>query len=330
MPRKKEIDLELDVEEQEVRIEEEPKAKTTRTTKSKIVPADKREILTANVDDEIVTELETKETVIHELTNAFRTRNILTGIVNGVELLESKSVLAIIDYKGIRVLIPATEFISNASEDLLNDNVRMEKLVSNMLGSEIDFFIKGIDTKELSVVASRKEAMQRKATQFYTGTNPKIINGQVVQARIVAINERAVRLEVFGVETTVSARDLSTLWVTDVRENYFVGSKVLVIVNGIEVEENDNIKLIAKSAEVNKNDIDICKVNARYTGEVVGVKNGTIFIALSIGANAIAHKQIDRRTILKGDTVSFVCTRLDKNNNVAIGIISKIIKRRTL
>ena len=37
--------------------------------------------------------------------------------------------------------------------------LHQNKILGNMLGAEIDFIVKGIDSKTRSVVASRKEAM---------------------------------------------------------------------------------------------------------------------------------------------------------------------------
>ena len=40
--------------------------------------------------------------------------------------------------------------------------LRQNKILGNMLGADIDFVVRGIDSKTRSVVASRREAMMRK------------------------------------------------------------------------------------------------------------------------------------------------------------------------
>ena len=45
--------------------------------------------------------------------------------------------------------------------------LRQNKILGNMLGADIDFIVRGIDSKTRSVVASRKEAMLRKRQIFY-------------------------------------------------------------------------------------------------------------------------------------------------------------------
>ena len=47
----------------------------------------------------------------------------------------------------------------------------------------------------------------------------------------------------------------------------------------------------------------------------------------SIGVNAIAHSCYDSRTPGKKDEVSFVVTRIDEDRNVAVGLISRIIRQ---
>ena len=48
---------------------------------------------------------------------------------------------------------------------------------------------------------------------------------------------------------------------------------------------------------------------------------------LSIGVNEIAHSCYDNRLPGKKDDVSFVVTRIDEERNVALGLISRIIKQ---
>ena len=57
------------------------------------------------------------------------------------------------------------------------------------------------------------------------------------------------------------------------------------------------------------------------------IHKGTVFVRLSIGVNAIAHSCYDSRTVGKKDQVSFVVTHIDEERNVALGIITRIIKQ---
>ena len=64
-----------------------------------------------------------------------------------------------------------------------------------------------------------------------------------------------------------------------------------------------------------------------YIGTVTDIHKGTVFIRLSIGVNAVAHSCYDSRLPGKKDEVSFVVTRIDSERNVAVGLISRIVKQ---
>ena len=72
---------------------------------------------------------------------------------------------------------------------------------------------------------------------------------------------------------------------------------------------------------------NIHKVQGKYAGTVEDIHKGTVFVRLSIGVNAIAHSCYDSRTVGKKDNVSFVVTHIDEERNVAVGIITRIIKQ---
>ena len=83
---------------------------------------------------------------------------------------EAGSLIAIIYYKDYRAVIPISEMMINLVQDEAHDygdiSLRQNKVLNNMLGCEIDFIIKGLDTKSRSIVASRKDAMLKKTSDF--------------------------------------------------------------------------------------------------------------------------------------------------------------------
>ena len=204
-----------------------------------------------------------------------------------------------------------------------------------MLGCEIDFIVKGMDAKTRSIVASRKEAMMKKRQIFYLDKDsngiPKIYGDRIVQARVIAVAEKVVRAEIFGVETSILARDLSFDWLGDARERFQVGEHILVRILSVTTEdlEHVSVKADVKSVEGNtsKENMKKCKVQGKYAGTVEDIHKGTVFVRLSIGVNAIAHSCYDSRTVGKKDNVSFVVTHIDEERNVAVGIITRIIKQ---
>ena len=70
-----------------------------------------------------------------------------------------------------------------------------------------------------------------------------------------------------------------------------------------------------------------CRVPGKYAGKVADVHKGIVYIRHSNGINAVAHSCYDARSPGKKDDVSFVVTRIDEERGVAVGIITRIIRR---
>ena len=303
------------------------------------MPNEMNNILTLENDAAVETQKSKEDLIWHEITNAYRTRRILTGMLGGIEKLEGGATITIVYYKNFRVVIPITEMMINLVEDETHNygelSLRQNKIVNTMLGCEIDFIIKGLDSKERSIVASRKDAMLKKRQIFYfdqdsSGT-PKVYPDRVVQARVISVAEKVVHAEIFGVETSIPARDLSFDWLGDARERFHVGDHILVRIQEVKAEDPEHISVRAdvKSVEgdTSKANLALCKVQGKYAGTVEDIHNGTVFVRLQIGVNAIAHTCYDSRTIGKKDEVSFVVTHIDSERNVALGIITRIIRQ---
>ena len=212
-------------------------------------------ILTLDADAPLETPQSKADLIWHEIQNAYRTRKILTGKLGGIEKTEAGNLIAIVYYKDFRAVIPIAEMMLNLVQDASHDYgelaLRQNKILNNMLGCEIDFLVKGLDTKTRSIVASRKEAMLKKRQIFY-----------------------------------------------------------------LDTDASGNAKVCEK-----------CKVQGKYAGVVEDIHKGTVFVRLSIGVNAIAHSCYDPRTVGKKDEVSFVVTHIDEERNVAVGLITRIIRQ---
>ena len=264
---------------------------------------------------------------------------ILTGMLGGIEKTETGSLIAIVYYKDFRVVIPISEMMIHLLQDVEHDygelTLRQNKVLNNMLGCEIDFIVKGLDNTTRSIVASRKEAMLKKHQIFYLDKDAsgitKVHKDRIVQARVIAVAEKVVRAEIFGVETSILARVLSFDWTGDARERFHVGEHILVRILDVQAEDSEKISVKAdvKSVEGNtsKENMKKCKMQGKYAGTVEDIHKGTVFVRLSLGVNAIAHSCYDNRTIGKKDNVSFVVTHIDEERKVAVGIITRIIKQ---
>lgn len=303
--------------------------------KKKNIPAG---ILTINADAEVMTQENKEDVIWHEMQNAYRTKKILTGNLGGIEKLEGGGTIAVIYYKEMRVVIPLAEMMINLAENEEQGygemQQRQNKILGNMLGCEIDFIIKGMDNATRSVVASRKDAMYKKRQVFYmpdASGAARVCEDRIVQARVIAVAEKVVRVEIFGVESSILARDLSWNWMGDATEHFHVGEQILVRILSVKANSLDDISVKAdvKSVEGNtsKENLGKCKIQGKYAGVVTDIHKGTVFVHLHIGVNAVAHSCYDNRMPGKKDEVSFVVTRIDEERNVAVGLISRIIRQ---
>ena len=274
-----------------------------------------------------------------ELRNSLRTKRSLTGILGGVERTSSGLPLAIVYYKDMRVVIPATEMNirledhrENGDKELHN---RYAQILSWMMGAEIEFTVSGPDRRSGSVVASRADAMRRKQRQFFLTPGrdgrPLVQEGTVAEARVIAVSERVVRVEIFGVEFPIFAREVAWEWVDDCNDYYGIGDQVLVKLLSIDRSDPGNIRLQASIRETvpnpAKENIRKCVVQGKYIGKVTDVNRNAIYVRLNVGVNAVALAVHDRRTPCRKDDVSFVVTRIDEEAGIAIGIITRIIKQ---
>ena len=336
-------------DDQEPKTPDEQKAIEPKKTKEKPAPTSKKEtkqpakspapstILTLNVDDEVETPQSREDTIWHELQNAYRTHKILTGILGGIERSENGSTIVVTYYKETRVVIPLSEMMINLPQDDAHDygelNLRQNKILGNMLGCEVDFLIKGLENASRSVVASRKDAMLKKRQIFYmpdANGNSRVCEDRIVQARVIAVAEKVVRVEIFGVECSILARDLSWDWLGDAAESFHVGEQILVRILSVKCNSVDDISVKAdvKSVDGNsKTNLNKCKIQGKYAGTITDIYKGTVFVRLHIGVNAIAHSCYDSRMPGKKDEVSFVVTKIDEERNVAVGLISRIIRQ---
>lgn len=297
-------------------------------------------VLTLENRGEIETDESREDAIWHEIHNAYRTRKILTGQLGGIEQTDNGKTIVIVDYKGFRIVIPLKEMMINvgrspSGEEYRELMLRQNKILGNMLGAEIDFLVRGIDSKTRSVVASRREAILKKRQIFYFDTDSagmyRIFEGRIVQARVIAVAEKVVRVEVFGVECSIMARDLAWDWIGNAHERFSVGDQVLVRILSVRRDsvEDLSIKTDIKSVSQNTNHDNLkkCRIQSKYAGKVTDVHKGVVYIRLSNGVNAVAHSCYDYRTPGKKDDVSFAVTRIDEDRGVAVGIITRIIRQ---
>lgn len=236
-------------------------------------------VLTLESRGEVETEGAREDVIWHEIHNAYRTRKILTGQLGGIEQTDSGKTIVIVDYKGFRIVIPLKEMMINlvqgrspSGKEYAELMLRQNKILGNMLGAEIDFIVKGIDSKTRSVVASRREAMLKKRQIFYLDTDAegmyRVYEGRIVQARVIAVAEKVIRVEIFGVECSIMARDLAWDWIGDAHERFSVGDQILVRVLSVRHDslEDMGVKADVKSVtqDTHHENLKKCRVQSKY------------------------------------------------------------------
>jgi ribosomal protein S1 len=340
MPRKKKTEEPEIIEEVEkTEPAEDENEKPEKPPNEKPAAERAAPVLTVEAGSEIESAEDREDLIWHEVQNAYRTRKMITGILSGVEKTETGGVIAVVDYRGLRVAIPVDEAISLENKDKTDTNTsvyeRQSKIIGNMLGAEVDFVVRGIDSKSHSIVGSRKEAELRKRRLFYFDTDstkrPKIYEGRTVQARVLAVSEKGLRVEVFGAECPIYSRDISWEWIGDVRDSFNIGDRVLVKVTEIRGETAENLSIRASIKETlpdtSGENLKKCRPQGKYAGKIIDIYKGAVFVRLGVGVNAIAHSCQDVRKPCKKDDISFVVTKIDETNKVAIGMITKIIRQ---
>ena len=298
-------------------------------------------VLTINPKEVVQFEEDVEDVIWHSIRTSYRAHRILTGTLGALHPMEHIGNIPMATYQGFPVLIPFKEMTVSLAKPPTQRiaheawRVDQEKNVTAMMGSEIDFVIRQVSNDTRTIYASRRDAMLRKRQQYYfpqgDASEPLIIPGVIAQARIIGVSEKSLHIEVFGVESIIIGRDLSWDWIGDARKHYHVGERVLVRIqevqcNGLlDITIRSDIKSVKKKTNLDK--LKNCRVQGKYAGQITDISRGTVFIRLFNGANAIAYACHDRRMPGKMDDVSFVVTRIDEEQGIAFGIITRIIKQ---
>ena len=212
-----------------------------------------------------------KKIVWQNINSSKEKGKILTGKIIAIENEQMKEELitcAIIDFNGIRVLIPATEI----SEDSKND----KKLLRNMMGAEIKFIIVEADRVSEKAIGSRRKAIK------------KVQVGDKIYGKIVGVWKKFIRIEVMGIDFIVKAQDLQYGYVEDVSKMYKVNDKIKVIIKE-KSEENKSIKISVKDLleDPFKNIRKDFTEKGEYLATITGYTDNGIFANIAQGVDTV-------------------------------------------
>ncbi len=180
---------------------------------------------------------ELQEKIIWQNINSSKDRGkILIGKIIAIETEKMKDAditCAIVDFKGIKVLIPATEIAT----DFKNN----KKLLRNMMGAEIKFIIIETDKISSKAVGSRIKAMER----IREINIKKVEVGDKIYAKVIGVWRKFIRIECLGADFVVKAQDLQYGYIEDVSKMYKINEEIKVVIKKVS-EENQMIKISIK------------------------------------------------------------------------------------
>lgn len=291
------------------------------------------DLLELNDQERGVTREDSEDAKWGYLAGAARRQQILTGIVStDISLTENGMPVVPIDFEGLCVKIPVREMVLSEWPDdaPIPKDVRIQ--IGRMLGATIDFIPAGVDIKNRAAIGSRKAAMLQRQKRYYASGRVK--PGILMACRVLAVGNNTMTVEACGVDTEIYARNVSWQWFSDITDLYATGD--LVVARVMDVSYNSerdtySVSLSIKEASENPDRAALEKIvpNSNYFGVVTGVKDRVFFVRLQAGVNAKTklYRSIDMPSRL--DTVSFRVTGVDEESGIALGFITRIIKRHT-
>lgn len=222
---------------------------------------------------------------------AFRRKRRLTGIVTGTQIIKGLGNCAIVQEYNEReeVNIPASLFVPPARQESVNNNDRsdtIDDLIRYYVGAEVDFFLREIRDNNI-MIGDRISAMKDKAEHYYLKRPdqdfPIIMPGDEAIGRIVTVANGSARIEVFGIETFVSIRDMSYTMIGTVRDSFTPGMRIPVLIESVNTD-GENYSLTVSPREVNKKRLQARLSNkklyspgTRVLGKVTAIRENGVY-----------------------------------------------------
>ena len=223
---------------------------------------------------------ELQEKIIWQNINSSKERGkILTGKIIAIEVEKMKEeyiTCAIIDFKGIRILIPATEMTNNSKND--------KKLLRNMMGAEIKFIIVEADKISSKAVGSRIKAMER----LQEINIKKVEVGDKIYGKIIGVWRKYIRIECLGMDFIMRAQDLQYGYIEDVSKMYKVNEQIKVVIKEVN-KENKTMKISVKDLleDPYKNIRKEFTEKGEYLATITGYTDNGIFANITQGVDTV-------------------------------------------
>ena len=225
-----------------------------RTRQSNLARAEERERQQAQTQAQIANE--------SALISAIHTQRIFTDQVAAVEeirLGDHTDVAAIVMLgKSFKVIIPYDELFKVSpvrpeeynnlehSIDRFNFMRQKRRYIQRMIGGQIPFCLTAYeqDGNDMILLGSRMRAMEVQSRNFFAGVRPRYKVGDVVSAKITAVNNSSIVVLVGGVDVVIRQRQLTRRFYLDLHDGYKVGQDLLAVLTDVQVDEKGMVSSI--------------------------------------------------------------------------------------
>lgn len=277
--------------------------------------------------------------VLQELETSRIRRKTLTGRIIDIQSSQegAKNTNCRVRYKNQNIIIPISEMGIKLTTNWDDEDewIRKAKLLSTMVGAEIDFIVRGIDDQnkdEIIVVASREDALKKERYEYYLSEDPIFTDDtDRVEARVIGVSKQSARLEIHGVELTIEMKDLVWEWTDDLHKIMNPGDVIWVKVLEKSIEEDGEVILKVSGKEALPNTalkaLEKISIGSVCLGTVTKIlPDQPFFIHLENGANAIAFNTRLTEQPFEGDMIKLAINGINLEKQTATGVLVGLIR----
>lgn len=271
--------------------------------------------------------LEEKQIAWQNINTSWQKGKILTGIAVAIEtekikltidneLKEKEINSLIVNFKNIKVLIPAEE---------LKEGKTDKKTLRNMIGAELRFVIIEVDKLTNKAVASRRKAMELlQKIQF-----KKYTVGDKVYSKVISVYPKFIDVECLGKDVRLRAGDLEYGFIANLSNNYQVGDKIKTIIKKIDIDTGN---LIISHKETKQDPYQVARKNYVESGEYLGIISGYsdngVFVKLEQGIDTMASLPNWMETPpMPGDKVVVKVKKIQPEKRKIYSSLLKVVRR---
>ena len=197
------------------------------------------------------------------LISAIHTQRIFTDKVAAVEEIrmgDHTDVAAIVLLgKSFKVIIPYDELFKVSpvrpeeynnlehSIDRFNFMRQKRRYIQRMIGGQIPFCLTAYeqDGDDMVLLGSRVRAMEIQSRNYFAGDRPRYKIGDVVSAKITAVNNSSIVVLVGGVDVVIRQRRLTRRFYLDLHDGYKVDQNLLAVLTDVQTDDNGVVTSIA-------------------------------------------------------------------------------------